>query len=134
MIVLVVAGVLRKGEKILAYRRPMDKELGGRWEFPGGKMEDGETPEQALARELREELNIRVQVGPVLDVLRATGEGKDLLLLFYACTTHDEPKPLEGGTPVFVTPQEMQQMDFAPMDRLFLDRGSLSRFAPEKTL
>ena len=131
MSTLVVAGVLQKGEKIMVYRRPMDKELGGRWEFPGGKMEDGESPEQALARELKEELNINVQVGPVLDVLRASGAGKDVLLLFYACTSRDEPKPLEGGTPMFVTLQEMQQMDFAPMDRAFLDRGSLNRLCTQ---
>ena len=130
-VLTVVAGVLHRDGKILAYRRPMNKKLGGRWEFPGGKMEDGESPEQALARELQEELGIRVQVGPVLDVLRAPSEGKDVLLLFYACTSDGEPKPLEGGTPMFVEPRETDGMDFAPMDRIFLVRGGLSRLRGE---
>ena len=126
-ILIVVAGVLHREGKILAYRRPMNKKLGGKWEFPGGKVEEGENPEQALAREWKEELGIAVQVGPVLDVLRAPSEGKDVLLLFYACASDEEPRSLEGGTPMFVRPEETGEMDFAPMDRLFLERGGLHR-------
>lgn len=59
----VVAGVLVRGDAVLVCRRPAHKPHAGRWEFPGGKVEPGETLEQALRRELREELAIEARVG-----------------------------------------------------------------------
>ena len=63
--IAVVAGVLRREGRVLLSRRIRGADV-GRWEFPGGKLERGETPEQALRRELREELGIEVQVGAAL--------------------------------------------------------------------
>ena len=63
----VVCGIIKNPEgKILACRRGLDRHLGGLWEFPGGKIDAGETPEAALARELCEELGITVKVGAAL--------------------------------------------------------------------
>lgn len=62
---VVGAAVLRNGRCLVARRGP-DQDQAGHWEFPGGKVEPGETPQEALARELREELGIRVEVGPRL--------------------------------------------------------------------
>lgn len=62
----VVAAVIRRGGEILICQRPKDSTLGGQWEFPGGKVEDGETPEHALIRELKEELDVKAKVGKLL--------------------------------------------------------------------
>ena len=63
----VAAAVVRRGERFLLAQRLPDRMLAGQWEFPGGKLEIGETPEAALQRELREELGIESRVGAVLD-------------------------------------------------------------------
>ncbi|MET1254091.1 8-oxo-dGTP diphosphatase MutT [Aliikangiella maris] len=60
-VVRVAAGIILKNQKVLIAQRPMSKHKGGYWEFPGGKIENQETPESALIRELKEELNIQVQ-------------------------------------------------------------------------
>lgn len=62
----VAAAVILKDNKVFAARRRKGAHLSGYWEFPGGKLEDGETPEQCLARELKEELNINVRIGPYI--------------------------------------------------------------------
>ncbi|MCM6763236.1 NUDIX domain-containing protein [Rathayibacter sp. ZW T2_19] len=64
----VVAAVITDGNRILACRRRPEKSAGGLWEFPGGKIEPGETPEQALEREIAEELGVAVRVGSLLSV------------------------------------------------------------------
>lgn len=125
--ILVVAGVMKKDGKIMAYQRPEGKELAGKWEFPGGKLEAGESPETALGRELMEELGVHVRVGKVLDVLRRADQGRDVLLMFYACETDEQPQPLEHGHIRFLDKTELLLLDFAPMDRLFLQRGGLER-------
>jgi len=66
----VTAGVIWRGEQLLIAQRPLDGLLGGMWEFPGGKVEEGETLPECLSRELREELEIEVQIGPQLTVVR----------------------------------------------------------------
>ncbi|MEG2458074.1 MAG: (deoxy)nucleoside triphosphate pyrophosphohydrolase, partial [Bacilli bacterium] len=58
----VVAGILKKDNKILIARKKEGKSLAGYWEFPGGKIEDGETPQESLIRELMEEMNINIKV------------------------------------------------------------------------
>ena len=60
----VTAAIIRKGTKFLIARRAQDKHLGGYWEFPGGKIEEGETPQECLKREIEEELGITIKVGP----------------------------------------------------------------------
>lgn len=83
---LVVAGLLVDGERVLVSQRPAHKAHPLEWEFPGGKIEPGEAPEVALARELREELGVRVHVGRIWDVLFHAYPEFDVLMLVYACT------------------------------------------------
>lgn len=64
----VVAAVIRDGDRFLACRRRPEKSAGGLWEFPGGKIEPGEAPEEALAREIQEELGVQVAIGRLLTV------------------------------------------------------------------
>lgn len=63
----VVAAVIRDGERVLACRRRPERPAGGKWEFPGGKVEPGESPEQALEREIAEELGVHVRIGALVD-------------------------------------------------------------------
>ena len=89
---VVVAAVVRDGDRILACRRGPGKDAAGRWEFPGGKVEAGERPEEALARELREELGVDARIGPLVDrtVTRAAERAIDLAC-YSAALTGDRP-------------------------------------------
>lgn len=82
---LVVAGLVGDRGRVLVTQRRADQAHPLAWEFPGGKIEPGESPEIALARELREELGAEVEVGPVWDVLFHAYPGFDVLMLVYPC-------------------------------------------------
>ena len=83
--ITVVAAVIRDAEgRVLMTQRPADRHMGGLWEFPGGKIDDGEAPSEALARELDEELGIEVEVGRPLTFAVHEEPGLRILLLFYA--------------------------------------------------
>ena len=79
----VVAGILKKDAKILIGQRPENHTLAGLWEFPGGKIELGETPEEALARELNEELGIEAEVGELKLACSHSYGDVGILILFY---------------------------------------------------
>lgn len=79
----VVTALMRQKEKVLVGRRPQDKSLPGVWEFPGGKIEPGESPEKALQRELREELGIEAEIGTLLHAATHSYGEMNLLILFY---------------------------------------------------
>lgn len=82
----VVCGVIRNPEgQYLACKRPVGKHLGGLWEFPGGKVDPGESPEQALVRELREELAVDVEVGPSLRPVTWNYGGHEIRLRPFFC-------------------------------------------------
>ena len=82
----VCAAVIQHQNKILITRRPEDKRLGGYWEFPGGKIETGESPQTALIRELREELDIKIEVGALIETVHHCYEWGKVIILAYACT------------------------------------------------
>jgi 8-oxo-dGTP diphosphatase len=82
----VTAAIILHNNRVLATRRAPHKHLGGYWEFPGGKIELGETPEQSLARELQEELGITVRVGEHFYSNQHTYGDKRIMLMAYFCT------------------------------------------------
>ncbi|MBN8615783.1 MAG: (deoxy)nucleoside triphosphate pyrophosphohydrolase [Deltaproteobacteria bacterium] len=84
--VVVAAAVVREGERFLLTKRPDKGHLAGFWEFPGGKIEEGESPEAALVRECQEEIGIDVVPIDILDATFHRYASKDVLLLFYACS------------------------------------------------
>lgn len=79
----VVAAVFTDGERVLACRRREHLQAGGRWEFPGGKLEDGEAPETALAREIAEELGVEIEVGELFDSTTTVVDGTEITLSCY---------------------------------------------------
>jgi len=93
--------------------------MGGYWEFPGGKLEDDETPEEGLAREIREELSIEAAVGPIFHVKVHAYPDFRVLLLFYRCRRlRGEPPGVEGGglEYAWVRPETLPDYQFLPAD------------------
>jgi 8-oxo-dGTP diphosphatase len=119
----VTAAILGRDGKILIARRPASSKLANKWEFPGGKVEDGETPEACLARELKEELDIEVGVGPFLGESIYHYEYGSIKLLAYethwiagemVLRDHDEIR--------WVSFDELDCFEFAPADLPFVNR------------
>lgn len=116
--VIVAAAVVIKDGRILLTRRLADVHLAGSWEFPGGKVCEGEDPEVAVARECREECGIDIEVGSILDVAFHRYERKDVLLLFYECRLPGEQTVRNLGVAehVWVLPSELRNFDLPPPD------------------
>lgn len=113
----VVGAVLVEGGRVFAAKRGPGKSMAGYWEFPGGKIEPGETPQAALARELREELGIDVIVGPFL--VSATHDlGTSVIeLSTYMCQISSGNLTLtEHIQSRWITRSELNMLDWAPAD------------------
>ncbi len=123
--ILVTAGVVIQDGHVLVARRKAGSHLAGLWEFPGGKLEPGESPEECLARELREELGVSVRVGRVLETVYHRYPEKNVLLLFYACELTDgEPQALDVADVAWVRRAELSDLDWVPADVAFVERLS----------
>lgn len=118
VLVSAIALMDRAGRLLLA-QRPPGKRMAGLWEFPGGKVEPGETPEQALVRECREELALTVAASD-LEALTFASHGYDdfhLLMPVYLCRTwQGDPTPQEGQEVAWVHPDEMPSWPMPPAD------------------
>ena len=105
--------------RILLAQRPEGKSLAGLWEFPGGKVEPGETPEETLVRELHEELGITTKV-PCLAPLTFASHSYDtfhLLMPLYVCRVWQGiARPLEGQTLAWVRPAQLTEYEMPPAD------------------
>jgi 8-oxo-dGTP diphosphatase len=114
--IVVTAAVIGRGDTFLVTRRPHGVHLEGLWEFPGGKCEPGETHERCLAREILEELGMRVRIDRKL--LQVTHEYPDrtVELHFFACDLLDEPAPLLGQEMRWVRRQDLASLAFPPAD------------------
>lgn len=113
----VVAGILVRNGQIMISRRPAVAHMGMKWEFPGGKIEPGETPEAALRRELREETGAEAEAVRIYDAKLWAYPEKTVLLLFYVTRLlSGEPRPLEGQALAWVRPDELGGYAFAPAD------------------
>ena len=117
----VVAALIWQDDKFMICQRPAHKARGLLWEFVGGKVEPGETKEQALIRECQEELAVTLDVGDVF--MDITHEYPDLtvhLTLFNATITEGEPKKLEHNDIQWITPREITNYEFCPADEEIL--------------
>ncbi len=118
----VVAAVIERHGRILITRRLDGAHLGGLWEFPGGKRRAGESPEEALEREIREELDTTVAVGGLVEAVDWAYPDQRVRLLFYRCTIHGEPRPMEGQEMAWVMPADLTAYDFPPADAVLVMR------------
>lgn len=115
--IVAVAGILRRNGGFLAVRRPEGKVMAGYWEFPGGKIEPGETPEEALRRELEEELGVTATAAAFWRTMTHTyAHGRVTLHVFFVDAFQGEPAPLENQELVWTTPAEAAALNFLPAD------------------
>ena len=117
---VVAAALITEPGRILLQQRAPDRWMAGLWEFPGGKVEEGETPEAALARELEEELGIAVDAAALVPACFASAPlgGRHLILLLYICRTgRGEPAPLDASALKWARPGEMDASEMPPADR-----------------
>jgi 8-oxo-dGTP diphosphatase len=119
----VVAALIWNGEKFMICQRPAHKARGLLWEFVGGKVEPGETKEQALIRECQEELAVTLAVGDVfMDVIHEYPDLTVHLTLFSATLAEGEPQKLEHNDIQWIAPSEIPNYDFCPADEEILAR------------
>lgn len=114
----VVAALIWQGDKFMICQRPAHKSCALLWEFVGGKTEPGESKEEALIRECREELAIEVSVGDVFT--QVIHQYPDILiqLTLFHCTIKDgEPKLLEHNDLQWITPAQIPEFNFCPADK-----------------
>ena len=117
----VVAALIWKNNKFMICQRPANKARGLLWEFVGGKVESGETKEQALIRECREELGVFLSVGDMfMDVIHEYPDITVHLTLFNATIAEGEPQKLEHNDIQWITSNEIPNYDFCPADEEIL--------------
>jgi 8-oxo-dGTP diphosphatase len=121
---LVVAGLVGDGPRILVTQRRADQVHPLAWELPGGKIEPGESPEEALARELREEIGVAVEVGPIWDALFHAYPDFDVLMLVYPCRLAPGPaaRPLQVAALEWRAPGELATLALLPADAPLIAR------------
>lgn len=119
LLCVVACALIDADRRVLIAQRPADKTMGGLWEFPGGKLEKGESPEEALIRELREELAIDTSAACLapLSFASFSYENFHLLMPLYVCRKwHGTPQALEHQALKWVRPQKLRDYDMPPAD------------------
>ncbi len=118
----VVAGVIKRDNKVFCCQRGNKGENAYKWEFPGGKIETGETREEALKREIREELNCEIRINNYITTINHEYETFSLTMHIYWCKLLDtEPMLIEHNAFKWCDESELNNLDFAKADYKFLD-------------
>lgn len=126
-VIIVVAGIAIVDGKVLLSQRPPGKHLAGLWEFPGGKIDAGETPEQALRREFMEELAVEIDaIRPYTFAFHRYAE-RDILLLFYFCRLLGQPQPTEDNPVRWIALRDLPTTPTPPADRELMERLASDR-------
>lgn len=119
----VVAAVIKKDNKVFCCKRGPKGECAYKWEFPGGKIEPGETCEQALIREIKEELNCSIKVNQYITTVEHEYNTFSLTMHVYLCELVErEPTLLEHKSSSWCTKEELEEIDFAEADYKFLNK------------
>ncbi len=133
-IVRVTAAVLEKDGRIIIARRGAGDPLADKWELPGGKVEEGESPELCLARELREEFNLTVTVGECLGTSTYRYDHAAIELLVYrAAWVSGEPTALVHAEFRWAAPAELKHYEFAPADIPFVRKLEMGEIGIRST-
>lgn len=129
----VVAAVIERGAEILvSYRRPKGRRP-SQWEFPGGKVEKGESEVQALVREIREELGVDCEVGPLVRRHVHSYQEVDVEIAFFRTRiTRGDPRPLVMEEIRWVHRRDLGELDFLEADRIFVAELIRGRFQAER--
>lgn len=116
----VIAAVVSRGDEFLVCQRPLHKRHGGLWEFPGGKCDPGESDEEAIRRELREELGVAVtSIGA--ETFAIDDPGSHFRIAFVPVEISGEPGCVEHSALMWSTPKELVLLELAPGDRGFVE-------------
>jgi 8-oxo-dGTP diphosphatase len=119
--IVVLAAIIERDAGFLLTRRLKGTHLEGLWEFPGGKCEAGESHEECLARELREELGVSATIGPELLVTEHAYPERTVRLHFRRCEIDGEPQTLIGQQMQWVTREGLGAIEFPEADRALVD-------------
>lgn len=120
-IIDVAAGLVFRERRLLITQRPLDKHLGGFWEFPGGKLDAGETFQEGLQRELREELGIAVNVCEQIEEVTHSYPEKTVRLKFFRCRlAAGEPRPVHCLALAWISKEELSAYQFPAADAKLL--------------
>ncbi len=120
MLIVVAAALTNEAGEILLQIRPEGRSMAGLWEFPGGKVDAGESPESALVREVKEELGVEIDPANLMPFSFASEPLGDrhLLLMLYLCNRwQGDPQPLESPELRWVHPRDMDQLPMPPADK-----------------
>jgi len=121
-VTIVVAAIIERDGAYLLTRRLEGTHLAGLWEFPGGKVTEGESHAEALAREIREELDTPAHIGSrVFDTVHDYGD-RTIALHFYRCVIDREPRAALGQQIRWVPRAELATLDFPPADAALIKR------------
>ncbi|PGZ94972.1 8-oxo-dGTP diphosphatase MutT [Bacillus pseudomycoides] len=127
--IYVVGAVIVENEKILCAQRGLTKSLPLKWEFPGGKIEDGESPQEALKREINEEMHCKVQIGEQIDYTAYEYDfGIVHLKTFYCKLIEGTPVLTEHVSIKWLRPNELASLDWAPADIPTIEKLSKESF------
>ncbi|MFZ5648010.1 MAG: 8-oxo-dGTP diphosphatase MutT [Bacillota bacterium] len=133
---IVTAAVIADGDRVLITQRKEDSNQGLKWEFPGGKIEEGEDPEHCVVREIKEELNIDIAVRDIFKVVMHGYKDRYILLLAYLCShTGGDPVPLGCKKISWVPVKRLLDYDLAEADvpiakklqEVWLNAGGIKR-------
>lgn len=120
--ILVVAAVIQQEDRFLVTRRQDGVHLAGFWEFPGGKVVDGESHDAALRRELQEELDVQIVVNDLLLETSHQYPERVVQLFFYHCDLLGTPRPMIGQEMAWVERSELSSLSFPPADDELIQR------------
>ncbi|GAB3143473.1 NUDIX domain-containing protein [Micromonospora sonneratiae] len=114
---VIVGAAIIVGERVLAAARASPPEIAGKWEFPGGKVEPGESEAAALIRECAEELGVRIEVGEQIGPAVPVGRGRSVLKVYTARLVGDaQPRPLEHAELRWLAAHELESVPWLPAD------------------
>lgn len=120
---IVTAAIIEKDDRILIAQREGGSHMEYKWEFPGGKLEPGETPEECIVREIKEELDMKIEVLDIYKVVQFKYMEKDILLLAYKCRLLEgEGKTIECNDFRWVKRDELNNFDFVPADVAIVEK------------